>query len=158
MWFLKNNSEPTKNLLHGVDMNFWDYLGSTEIKWNRVPCRIYFFRSKDTETRKYVLVGVPELLINEVKNFHSFVYNACELWRSGEVELYSVIHEPSKFLKAWVFETERWVWNTEKRWWALATEKDKYDYVVSTHRKETPEIIRDDTNLIKVDFKGNNNG
>lgn len=153
MWFRKNrkNNEPTKNHFHGVDLNVWDYLGSTTIKWDSIPVDVYFFNTKGTgEERKYVLAGGHRTLLKEILEFHSFVYHTCELWRIGEHKLCAVINSPSETLKKLTFERYGWVWNKGKNWWVHASENDKYEYEVS---KKTPKAIVTDNNIIKVDFK-----
>lgn len=153
MWPFRKKSETKKNTFHGVDLEVWEYLGSTEIKWNSLPSTIYFFSSKiDQNERNYILSGRPKSVLTEISQYHTYVSDKCELWRIGEFEFYHVIMKPSKFLKNWMFTNRGCVWNIEKKWWTLASEQDRYDHSVAQHRKKHPEIYTED-NIVTVNFK-----
>lgn len=156
MFFRKKKAkvESTNRVFHGVDLEVWDYLGSTEIKFDNIPYELYFFHKKGAVTeRKYVLVGSTPSRIKLVRNIHSFVYHDCELWRIGEHGIFAVIRNPSKALKAIAFEEHGYVWSKEKNWWAHASDKDRYDYEVTLHQKKQSKVISEDDNIVKIDFK-----
>ena len=151
MWPFKKKSVVEQNLLHDHDLNVWNYLGWTEIKYDGVPNSIHFFSAKDDESeRSYVLKGRPEFVLREIAKLHAYVVNHCELWRICEHDLFVPVRGPSKFLKEWVFKNHGYVWGTEKKWWVLASDQDRYDYAQAN---QTPKIIATDDNLITVNFK-----
>lgn len=152
MWFQKpKKTETPQNLLHGVDMDVWDYLGSTEIRFDKVPFIIYFFWKKgDDDVRQYVVGPSDDSRIAFVKSNHRYIYHTCELWRIAETEIYVPIREPSKWLNEYMFNQHGHTWDKEKKWWVLATEQDRYDHAKAN---QTPKIIATDDNLIKVNFK-----
>lgn len=154
MWpFWKKKVVVEKNLLHGHDLNVWNYLGWTEIKYDGVPNLVYFFSQKgDDNMRSYALSGRPESILKEIAKLHQFVVNHCELWRICEHDIFVPIRNPSKFLKEWVFDNHGCVWSKEEKWWVLATDQDKYEHSVSQHQKKHPEIYTSD-NIVKVNFK-----
>lgn len=156
MFFRKKKAkvEVTKNFLHGVDLDVWDYLGSTEIKFDNVPYELYFFHKKGSVAeRKYILVGSNSSRLKIVTEVHSFVYHDCELWRIGEHEIFAVIRKPSKTLKAIAFDDYGYVWSKEKDWWVYASDQDRYNHEVSVHQKKHSKIISEDNNIVKIDFK-----
>jgi hypothetical protein len=153
MWFRKNKTEPAKNLLHGVDIDLWDYLGSTEIKFDKIPFIVYYFWKKgDDDVRQYVVGGSDKSSIAFVKGNHRYIYHTCELWRIAETEIYVPIREPSKWLNEYMFNQHGHKWDKEKNWWVLATDQDRYEHSVAQHQKKHPEIYTAD-NIVTVNFK-----
>jgi hypothetical protein len=155
MWPFRKKPATTQKTFHGFDLTVWDYLGSTEIKFNKVPIPIYFFWKKETHERAYTVTGHSKFFLNEVTKIHPFVINECELWRIGESVVYTSIHRPSIFFKEWIFSEYNYVWSTEKSWWVCATDADKYKRSVAQTQKETPKIVTDN-NVLTVDFKNRN--
>lgn len=148
--------KPKPNMFHGYDLNEWNYLGLTQIKFDSVPNTIFFLQKKGKDdVRAYTLSGRPDAILKTIAKLHSYVHETCELWRIKEYELYTPIREPSKFLKEHMFSEKGFVWSTEKEWWVPASDKDRYDHSVATHRKETPKIISDN-NVLTVNFKDRN--
>lgn len=152
MWPFRKKSDLNQNMFHGFDLNVWDYLGWTEIKYDGVPNLIHFFWKKDNDVRAYTLTGRPAFHLKEVAELHSFVHKTCELWRISELDIYSVIRNPSIFFKEWVFSDHGYVWDIEKSWWVLASDQDRYNHSVLQHQKKHPEIYTKD-NIVTVNFK-----
>jgi len=61
------------------------------------------------------------------------------------------IHNPSKFLKEWMFSEYGYAWNDEMGRWNPASDQDKYEYSVVS-QKDKPKIIEND-NVLTIDFK-----
>jgi hypothetical protein len=156
MWPFKKKVLVENNLLHGYDLEVWEYLGWTEIKFDGVPNSIHFFWKRGNgDERSYTLTGRPEFVLKEIAKLHRYVSDHCELWRIREDDIYMPIRTPSKFLKEWVFDNHGYVWSTEKKWWVLASDQDRYEHSVSKHQKKHPEIYTEN-NIVTVNFKDKN--
>lgn len=156
MWPFRKKTKSKLNVLHGHDLDVWDYLGWTEIRFDGVPNSIHFFWKKGKEdVRSYVLTGRPSSVLKAIKELHRYVSDTCELWRIRENEIYIPIRNPSNFLKEYMMDHFSGVWSTERNWWVSASDQDKYDHSVRSHQKKHPDIYTDD-NIVTVDFKSKN--
>jgi hypothetical protein len=152
MWPFRKKSTIPQNQFHGFDLNVWDYLGWSEIRYDHVPSTIHFFWKKgDDDIRAYTLTGGSDFHLKTIARLHSYVHKTCELWRIHEIELYTPVRYPSKFLKEWMFSEYGYAWNDEKTWWVIASDQDKYEYS-AVSQKDKPKIIEND-NVLTIDFK-----
>jgi len=91
MWSFKK-----KNVFHGHDLNKWNYLGSSEIKFtdDGIITRqsyIYYFVHNETDKRSYHCS-------NKYMKMHQFISHYSELWKIGETSLFEIIlDKPSKY-------------------------------------------------------------
>jgi hypothetical protein len=151
MWFQKPvKEEAPQNIFHGVDLNEWNYLGSSPIKYGTQPFEVYYFMKKGDDVRKYVVKGSDKSSIKFVSENHRYISHTCELWRISELEIYTPIYAPSNWLKDHLFQTNGWKWDTTKKWWVLATDQDKYEYAQAN---QSIKVIATDDNIVSVNFK-----
>lgn len=127
----------TKNVFYGHDMSKWDYLGSTEVKWDDSTHPIFFLQHKKKNLRSYY---VDTFL--QKKHRLVFYQSRLEAWKQGLFPVYTMIEKPSDFLKE-LMSKNNWVWSNKEKWWVDAPQK------VETNHANT-------ANVISVDFSTKN--
>lgn len=125
-----------KNYFYGRDLSEWDWLGTTDVSFGSASGIVFFFLSKDGKSRSYHLEASSSYAKDTLKSLHKNVIISYPAWERGLMLLHSVIAEPSPFFKEYTFSHNNWVWNEDKRWWAVV---------------ENAPIVNG--NVISVDFK-----
>jgi len=146
-WFKKQNT------LHGFDLDQWHYLGKTEIRYvNKEDvvterADVFFFLNKTTAERKYTIPA------GSIWNTHNMVIGRIQLWRIGEIALFSIIHQPSSWLKQYVWEKHQCVWSDEKSWW-VSNDNTQYQAAVEAQKNQSKSS--NDAKVVEVDFSRKN--
>lgn len=145
--------------LHGVNLNEWNYLGRSKIKFvysnsdAAEEAGVYLFcKVGDIHKRKYVIKpnDAGKYMCDKFQN-HPWISELADLWIIGEKDLYEPVKdEPSKFLKEYMKEHHDSVWSTEELWWVNAVKS--VSPPPKTNKKKTNKLSTDD-NVVKVDFK-----
>lgn len=171
IWFKrkdKNDSPVTtltrepedKVILHGHDLDKWNYLGFTRCTYvdengnttSEYP--IFLFVSKnDMKRRSYHITS------EHVEKNHPYMNKNVKPWAVGEGEIYHLINGagnyPSDYLKEYMLDRFGAEWDTETNWWGT-TDKAKYNSAQNKQkreRKEKPKAeTKPETNIVTVDF------
>lgn len=136
MWPFKE-----KQMFHKHDLNKWNYLGCTEIKFlteGEVGSKtwVYFFIEKvDPSKRSYTLGSN----LSESFKYHPFVDHYCKLWKIGTYTDWALCQTtPTKLAKriakdaGYAFDGKIWI------------------KIVELPPEKKPTVVED--NVIKVDF------
>lgn len=128
-WFLKNENEVIKkNIMHGVDLDKYHYVGHSQPKYVVEEPReitsfanVFYFVSK-TNNRDKIFVIPPKQNSARGHDFryHSYVLVDVGLWKSGEKEIYYSVSDPSNWLIDYMFGKYNVVWNEKDNWWSSA--------------------------------------
>lgn len=151
----KKIQNKSSNSLHGFDLDIWNYLGYTTIRFvgdNDVvtsKATVFFFCKKDDyNKRSYYLQKTGYSSFDN----HVWLYEVIPLWMCGEKSLYTIVrNEPSIFLKQYMLEHHDNEWCDETKWW-ISTENAKYKSAVINNKKEKTTPVKTENNIIFVDF------
>lgn len=169
-WFSKKKEstvviEPTnKVILHGHDLDKWNYLGYTSCKYvdengkttGEYP--IFLFVDKNNDKRRSY--SIPSDLTGYVEKTHGFVIKLVKPWAAGEGSIYQPIqgqnNKPSDYLKEYMLEQFNCEWDTATNWWGTS-DKAKYNSAQDKQKrerkaKEDKPDIKVDNNVVTVEF------
>ncbi len=152
---LHKSDEP--DILYGVNLNEWNYLGYTIAKWTTdgetsSECDVHFFENKDGIKRKWVMVG-SDYTINRFRH-HSFVERYCEMWRTGEMPHFEIVIDfPSDYMKHYMATkySSPYKWNGRGKW----TQDTVKMQQTATKNKKIKIIKENDAaanNVVTMDF------
>lgn len=135
----------TPRWFYGVDLNKWDYLGSTKIKWinkhNETldEVNVLFFSSvKDTNNRFWDIPDDHRL--HREFTSHPFIFHL-NRWRICDYELWDLIETPSKFLKEKMLNQENMIWYSQEKIWKTENFKKENIIVDDNNNKENSNVI-----------------
>lgn len=143
--------------LHGVNLNIWQYLGRTIVKFTYTDidssddANVFFFCKKgDNDARKFIVVPNSNMSYMQDKFMHHpWVVETASLWEVGERELYHIVNkEPSNWLKEYMLENHACVWSNQTHWW-VDCDTAKFQSAKKSQSKKKPKI---EDNIIKIDF------
>jgi hypothetical protein len=153
-----------KVMLHGHDLEKWNYLGYTTCSYvsdsrnitSSYP--IFFFVDKnDLKRRSYFVSGDSS---GYVERTHTYINRMVKPWAAGEGSIYGVVHNskgeaaPSDFLKEYMLEHYKATWNSEACWWDV-TDQAKYSAATKKQSKKTaesPNVKSEDGNVVTLEF------
>lgn len=146
---ITDETEPL--LLHGVDLNKWNYLGLSPISWGSHKGRVFFFSKKGSneKIRKCVIVGFEPSSRSFIEKNHLFVIDQLSRWKVCEYSFYRPISEPSEYMKK-VMLSDGFVWDKDKDWWKVATETELYENAVDNQKEKVVSSVEE--NVLHVDF------
>lgn len=144
-------------MLHGHDLNKWDYLGYTRCTYvdengnitSEYP--IFLFASKkDMKRRSYHITS------EYAEKSHPYMNKCVKPWAAGEGEIYQLIsgegNSPSDFLKQHMLDTFSAEWDTSTKWWGTS-DKAKYNSAQNKQKREQKtKKAEPETNVVTVDF------
>lgn len=135
---LPDPEEPV--ILHGHDLNKWNYLGYTRCQYVNENGKItseypiFLFVSKnDMKRRSYYMNS------EYAEKNHTFVSKFVKPWAAGEGEIYQLIcnegNMPGDFLKEYMLEHFSSEWDTETNWWG-SSDNAKYTAANNKQKRE----------------------
>jgi len=157
-------SEPEdKVILHGHDLDKWNYLGYITLKFlnehkevtSKYPT--FLFASKTNDKRRSY--HIANQITDYVEKIHTYVSISLKPWAAGEGEVYHLImgedSNPSDYLKEYMLDRFGAEWDTETNWWGT-TDKAKYNSAKNKQKRERKEKPKaetaPETNIVTVDF------
>lgn len=150
MWpFKPKPNKVTPNLFKGVDLNVYDFLGTSEASYvndDGKPLKsmsLYFFSKKGNPKDRKLYKNDTSIHKYDSLHTHPFVREA-EIWAIGEGELYTYVNNPSEFLQQWMSSTRGYNWDG-KRW----------TYDSPQPGMKTKPTQNNEGNLVRVDFSKN---
>lgn len=168
-WFNKKKTAPPENkrTLFGYDLDKYIYLGAGPFSFvdkNDVVTQRYvahYFCSRDNDKIRGVYIPDPyayktrsEIVLTYVN--HNYYLHTILPWKSGEGSIYKLVKEPSDELKDIMMEMGNWVWCDKTKWWAPASESQKYAYAKSLQEEakneKSPSVSAVSDNVVEVNF------
>ena len=143
-------------MLHGFDLNIWEYLGSSKISYidtNNVitsSCLVFFFCKKTDHNIRDFNVQYTHSF-----KYHTWIYESASLWKSNQKEIYQCInYEPSSFLKEYMLNKYKSIWSKENNWWTsgdvVKYESAKKEQIENKKKELTTSM--ENNNVVTVKF------
>jgi hypothetical protein len=153
-----------KVILHGHDLDKWNYLGYTHCHYMDENGKIigeypiFLFAHKNNDKRRSYCI--PNDAAGYVEKNHRYVIKTVKPWAAGEGKVYGIIsgktNKPSDYLKEYMLEHYNAEWNTDTNWWGTS-DKAKHNSAQNKQKREQkakedkPEV-KVDNNVVTVEF------
>ena len=147
-----------KVILHGHDLDKWNYLGYTRCTYVDEDGKItgeypifLFASKKDMKRRSYHINS------EYAEKNHGYVIKEVKPWAAGEGDIYYLIsgkgNKPSDFLKEYMLEHYSCEWDTTKNWWG-SSDNAKYTAANTKQKREQKPKTENKTegNVVTVEF------